>query len=91
MILRTLHWTKDCKCKTRSLFLYCHSNLNCVSLGSPPRIAVLTAGYKGRFKNCENKVNVVVVVLNLKGLSQPHLCSVYLREFGHCISFGKSK
>ena len=33
-----------------------------VSLGSPPRIAMLTAGYKGLFSGfCINKVNVVVV------------------------------
>ena len=36
--------------------------LYCVSLSSPPRIAVLTAGYKGLFHNCKNKVHVVVVV-----------------------------
>ena len=35
----------------------------CVGLSSPPRIAVLTAGYRGLFQNCKNKVNVVVVVV----------------------------
>ena len=38
--------------------------LYCVSLSSPPRIAVLTAGYKGLFHNCKNKVHVVVVVVD---------------------------
>ena len=33
--------------------------LYCVSLSSPLRIAVLTAGYKGLFQNCKNKVHVV--------------------------------
>ena len=37
--------------------------LYCVSLSSPPRIAVLTAGYKGLLQNCINKVHVVVVVV----------------------------
>ena len=32
-----------------------------VSLNSPPRIALPTAGYKGLFSVCKNKVNVVVV------------------------------
>ena len=48
---------------------YCHQQINIlliisnVSLGSPPRIAVLTAGYKGLSKIVKNKVNVVVVVV----------------------------
>ena len=29
------------------------------NLSSPPRIAVLTAGYKGLFHNCKNKVHVL--------------------------------
>ena len=37
--------------------------LYCVSLSSPPRIAVLTAGYKGLFQNCKNKDHVVVTVM----------------------------
>ena len=40
---------------TRTSRLYC--------LSSPPRIAVLTAGYKGLFHICKNKVHVVVVVV----------------------------
>ena len=37
-------------------------SLYSVSLGSPPRIAMLTAGYKGLFSRFFiNKVNVVVV------------------------------
>ena len=39
------------------------SQLYCVSLSSPPRIAVLTAGYKGLFHKCKNIVHVVVVVV----------------------------
>ena len=39
----------------RAYQLYC--------LSSPPRIAELTAGYKGLFHNCKNKVHVVVVVV----------------------------
>ena len=46
-----------CVC-VRAYQLYC--------LSSPPRIAVLTAGYKGLFHNCKNKVHVVVVVVNVK-------------------------
>ena len=37
--------------------------LYCVRVSSRPRIALLTAGCKGLFQYCKNKVNVVVVVV----------------------------
>ena len=41
-----------------------HSLYSLYSFSSPPRIALLTAGYKGLFYlYCQNKVNVVVVVV----------------------------
>ena len=37
--------------------------LNCVSLSSPPRVAVLTAGYKGLFQNCKIKLMLLLLLL----------------------------
>ena len=59
-----------CVCVCERAFL-----LYCVSLGSPPRIAVLTAG----FDDCENKVNVVVVILvgissQVLVMANPNVC-----------------
>ena len=51
-------WVYVCVCE-RAYQLYC--------LRNPPRIAELTAGYKGLFHNCKNKVHVVVVVVQTWG------------------------
>ena len=53
-------YVRMCVCeRERELFI----QLYCVSSGSPLRIAVLTAGHRP-FQYCENKVNVVVVLVS---------------------------
>ena len=60
----------------------------CVSLGSPPRIAVLTVGYKGLFSIVKNKIKSKskVNLKNVTSISSKHEPGIWSRDTGQRIS-----